>query len=53
MPEGYAPSDPAAMASAQNAKKYVKIPDKYKDPATTDLRFEAKGGAETFPIELK
>jgi len=53
VPEGYAPSDPAAMASAQNAKKYVKIPDKYKDPATTDLRFEAKGGAETFPIELK
>jgi hypothetical protein len=53
VPEGYAPSDPAAMASANNDKKYVKIPEKYKDPATTDLRFEAKGGAETFPIELK
>lgn len=53
IPEGYTPSDPAAMQSAAKAKKYVKIPDKYKDPATTDLTYEAKGGAETFPIELK
>lgn len=53
VPEGYAPSDPATMASAQNAKKYVKIPEKYKDPDKTDLRFQAKGGPETFPIELK
>ena len=53
VPEGYTPSDPAAMQSAQKSKKYVKIPDKYKDPDKTDLRYEAKGGADTFPIELK
>lgn len=53
IPEGYTPSDPAAMQTAQKAKNYVKIPEKYKDPETTDLRFEGKGGDESYPIELK
>jgi hypothetical protein len=53
VPEGYTPSDPAAMQGAAKAKKYVQIPDKYKDADKTDLRFEAKGGAETLTIELK
>lgn len=53
VPEGYAPSDPAAMANASKGKLYTKIPEKYKDEASTDLLFEAKGGDQTFNIDLK
>jgi hypothetical protein len=53
IPEGYTPSDPAAMQGAAKAKKYVKIPDKYKDADKTDLRFEAKGVADKLDIDLK
>ena len=42
------PSDPA-----QNAKKYVAIPDKYKDAATTDLLYKFDGGFQTYDIDLK
>ncbi len=53
IPEGYTPSDPAAMAAAGMSKKYVPIPPKYAEPGTTDLTYTFKGGSETFDIELK
>lgn len=52
IPEGYHASDPAAMALASNAKKYMPIPPKYADVGTTDLEYTFKGGTETHDIEL-
>lgn len=53
VPEGYTASNPAVAAAAVTAKKYVPIPESYKDPAKTDLSFKADGGAQTNNIELK
>lgn len=38
---------------AENAAKYIKIPEKYLKPETTDLTFKATRGAQTLNIELK
>jgi hypothetical protein len=53
VPEGYTPSNPAEMAAATAAKKYVQIPEKYKTPEKTDLVFTFEGGSQTFNIDLK
>lgn len=53
VPEGYTPSDPASAAAALAAKRYVKIPDQYKDPNTTTLTYTFPGGNQTFDIDLK
>lgn len=53
LPEGYTPSDPAAMAKAAADKRYVPIPPKYADPKDTDLTYSFKGGDQTFDIDLK
>jgi len=53
IPEGYTPSDPAAMASVAAGKRYVHIDEKYAKPDTTDITYTFKGGAETFDIDLK
>jgi len=57
IPPGYTPSNLAeaslVTANAKNAKKYVKIPDDYKDSNKTDLGYTVVGGAQTHNIELK
>lgn len=53
VPEGYVGSSPADAALASNAKKYVAIPDQYKEPGTSGLTFKADGTAQTHNIELK
>lgn len=53
VPEGYKPSSPADGALAENAKRYMKIPDSYKDADKTDLSYTIAGGSQTFDIELK
>ncbi len=53
LPEGYKGSSPADAAIASNAKKYIEIPESYKDETKTDLNFTIVGGANTFDINLK
>jgi hypothetical protein len=53
IPEGYTPSDPAAMASMRAKNLYMFIPEKYGNLDTTDLVYEFKGGDQTWDIELK
>lgn len=53
IPEGYKPSNPADAAIVSNAKKYVKIPTKYKFEDQTDLSYEVKAGPQTYDIDLK
>jgi len=53
VPEGYQPSDPSALAVATTAKRYMKIPDQYKDKETTPLSYTFTGGNQTFDIDLK
>lgn len=53
IPEGYKPSNPADAAIASNAKKFVKIPTKYKFEDQTDLSYEVKAGPQTYDIDLK
>jgi len=44
IPEGYTPSDPAAMASVAAGKRYVHIDEKYAKPDTTDITFTSRAG---------
>jgi hypothetical protein len=53
VPEGYTPSDPAAMAAMTAKKRYIPIPEHYADPELTDITYTFNGGAETFNIDLK
>lgn len=53
IPEGYKPSNPAEANAVANAKKYMQIPDKYKDADKTDLTYTVTGGPQTHNLELK
>jgi len=53
VPEGYTASGPAGAKAAEARKKYVRIPEKYGNPNTTDLDYTYKGGSQTFNIDLK
>ncbi len=53
VPEGYTPSDPAAMKAAGASKRYTEIPPKYAEPGTTDVEYTYTGGTQTFDIDLK
>ncbi|MCI0701377.1 MAG: carboxypeptidase-like regulatory domain-containing protein [Planctomycetia bacterium] len=53
VPEGYKPSNPAEAQAAANAKKYVQIPDQYKEPDKTTLSYKFEGGSQTYDIDLK
>jgi hypothetical protein len=53
IPEGYTPSNPAEVAAQNAAKRYVEIPEKYRDTAKTDLTYKFEGGSQTFNIDLK
>lgn len=53
LPEGYTPSNPSEANAAANAKKYVQIPESYKDADKTDLKLTVTGGPQTFDIPLK
>jgi hypothetical protein len=53
IPEGYIPSNPAEAAGIENARRYIAIPDKYKDPESTDLTYTVVGGPQTHDVDLK
>jgi len=45
---GYRPPDPA-----EAARRFVEIPDKYSDPAKSDLTYTVTPGSQSHDIELK
>ena len=51
VPEGYQMADPNAV-KAENARRYVEIPDTYAKPETTPLTVDVKGGPQTHDIPL-
>jgi hypothetical protein len=46
------PDDPGNLAVGQQVGRYVKIPDKYYDAATSGLGFKVQGGDQPHDIEL-
>ena len=41
------------MADPQRAKRYVRIPPQYSDPAKSDLTYAVKSGKQEHDIDLK
>jgi len=48
LPKDYDPN----KQNVSNADLYVPIPDKYSDPAQTDLQYEVKSGSQEHAIQL-
>jgi hypothetical protein len=46
------PGDPNAESKEGGASRYVKIPAKYKDSATSDLKYTVQRGSQSFDIKL-
>jgi hypothetical protein len=46
-------NDPEFQEQAQEAARYVKTPEKYKDPDQSGLSFELRRGKNTCDIDLK
>lgn len=53
IPAGYTPSSPLEAAAVKNAKKYIKIPESYRNLDTTDLSFTTTGGSNSIDLVLK
>lgn len=53
IPEGYKASNPADAAASANAKKFMQIPESYKDADKTDLKYKVVAGPQTYNIDLK
>jgi hypothetical protein len=52
LPEFYKMSNPQSAQQAQNAKKYVEIPEAYANPQSTTLSIEVKTPGQTYDIPL-
>jgi hypothetical protein len=47
------PDDPELKAAREQARKYVAIPPKYRDPNQSGLTATIKGGKNDLPLDLQ
>jgi len=52
VPEFYKMSNPQTAVQAQNAKRYVPIPNTYASPETTPLSIEIKSSGQTYDVPV-
>jgi hypothetical protein len=52
LPPGAPPEARAAYEGAKDASTYVPIPERYRDPEKSGLKYTIKGGPNTYDIDL-